>query len=335
MARETAVTRLALTERAAALLRPRLELLRQSRAVDLQIFTYPMDAHVDVDIAFLSRELFVGSTVDHFAPALDGFFRFLERQPDLKWLHISSAGIDFETVETLLSRNVRVTTSSGTTAEPIAQSALAGILCLSRGTLRWIQHQQQGRWAPPPMDQWPRDLRGQTATIIGMGPIGREIARLLKALGLHVIGVRRNLSDRPPHCDEVRGPDELAEIARRTDWLVVACPLTEETRGLVDRRILYALPRGAGVANVARGAIVEEPALIDALSENHLSGAFLDAFTEEPLPKSSPLWGLENVIVSPHSSAISTGNEHRQAEQFAENLALFLDGATMKNGVIG
>lgn len=166
----------------------------------------------------------------------------------------------------------------------------------------------------------PRDLAGQTAVIVGLGHIGREIARLARALGLKVIGVRRSALAPGDPVDELCPPSRLAEIAPRADWLILACPLTEQTRGMVDAALLARLPRNARLINIARGEIVDESALVEALRTRRLAGAYLDVFEHEPLPQDSPLWDLPNVIVSPHNSSAASGNDARIFEIFLENL---------------
>jgi phosphoglycerate dehydrogenase-like enzyme len=169
------------------------------------------------------------------------------------------------------------------------------------------------------LHEFPRDLRGQVMLVYGLGAIGMEIARLARCFGLYVIGVRRNAA-KSGHVDEVHTPDKLAELMPRCDWLVIACPLTDETRGTVDPALLAKLPRGAHVINVSRGEIVDESALIAALHSKRLAGAYLDVFAREPLPPESPLWDMPNVVVTPHDSAACAGNEARVNAIFLDNL---------------
>ena len=169
--------------------------------------------------------------------------------------------------------------------------------------------------------------------IVGVGAIGNEIARLARALGLRVIGVRRSPRHAGDHVDELVTPDALSKVATRADWLVLACPLTAATRGMIDAAVLAALPRGARVINVARGQIIDEAALIAALRDKRLGGAYLDVFEHEPLPVDSPLWDLPDVIVSPHDSGTSAGNPARVAEIFLRNLQHWLRRETLENEV--
>lgn len=259
------------------------------------------------------------------------FFGAATRAPNLRWLHVSHAGIDDPVFGRLLDQGVRISNSSGASAEPIAQTAIGGLLALARGFPAWAEAQRAHEWRPH-AGQLP-ELRGQTIVVVGLGAIGGHIARLAQALGLHTIGVRRSPRRDGDAVDELVSPDELRTVLRRADWLALAVPLTEETRSLIDASALAALPRGARILNVARGEVIDEPALIEALRGGALGGAYLDVFVEEPLPASSPLWDLPNVIVSPHNSASSSGNAARALEIFLRNLEHWVRAEPLENEV--
>jgi D-2-hydroxyacid dehydrogenase (NADP+) len=255
------------------------------------------------------------------------------RAPRLRWIHLPNAGVDHPVFARLLERGVRLSTSSGAAAEPIAQTAIGAVLMLARGFPAWADAQRRHAWEPRNLEAPPRDLRDQTMTIFGLGAIGLEVARLGRALGLHVIGVRRSPASVPDAVDEWHSPAELDELLPRTDWLILACPLTEETRDRIDAAALARLPSGARLVNVARGEVVDETALVTALRSGRLGGAYLDVFREEPLPASSPLWELPNVIVSPHDSSPSAGNVDRQTTLLIRNLEHLLAGEPLENEV--
>jgi phosphoglycerate dehydrogenase-like enzyme len=264
------------------------------------------------------------------------FFSAARKAPRLAWLHVFNAGVDHPIYAEMLERGVRLTTSSGSAAEPIAQTAIMGMLALARNFPRWLAAQRRCAWDPAhDPDRQPRDLREQTALILGLGHIGAEIARLARLLGVRVIGVRRSARRPDDPVDELHAPHALPELLPRADWLVIACPLTRETRGLVDARLIARLPAGARIINVARGEIVVEAALIDALRSGHLGGAYLDVFETEPLPAESPLWSLPNVLVSPHNAAAAAGNEGRIRAIFLENLRRWQRGEPLVNEVKG
>ncbi len=277
-----------------------------------------------VEIAFFSGDVFPDYSRQ--------FFSTVRKAPQLKWLHAFNVGVDHPIFTELLGRGVRVTTSAGSTAEPIAQTAIMGLLALARGFPRWLLAQRGRQWNPE-RKLLPPDLSTQTAVVVGLGRIGAEIARLARALGLKVIGVRRGPRRAEDPVDELHPPAALPGLLARCDWLVIACPLTPETRGLVDAAALAALPKGARVINIARGEIVDEPALIAALKSGHLAGAYLDVFATEPLPPDSPLWELPNVLATPHNSAVAAGNDERVLEIFLANLERWRRGAPLVNEV--
>ncbi len=262
------------------------------------------------------------------------FFSAARKAPQLKWLHVFNAGVDHPIYAEMIERGVRLTTSSGTAAVPIAHSAVMGLLVLARQFPHWLAAQRRHEWDPMRQpDRLPRDLKGQTALILGLGRIGSEIARLARPLGLHVIGVRRGPRRPDDPVDELHHPDALRELAPRCDWLIVACPLTPETHGLIDAGLIAALPRGARVINISRGEIIREDALIAALSGGRLAGAYLDVFETEPLPPDSPLWDLPNVLISPHNAGASAGNAERLLALFLDNYGRWLRGEALINEV--
>ena len=277
-----------------------------------------------VEIAFFSTDVFP----DHSRQ----FFSTVRKAPQLKWLHAFNVGVDHPIFTELLGRGVRVTTSAGSTAQPIAQTAIMGLLALARGFPRWLVAQRGRQWNPE-RKLLPPDLHTQTAVVVGLGRIGAEIARLARALGLKVIGIRRSPRRADDPVDELHPPAALPGLLSRCDWLIIACPLTPETRGLVDAQAIAALPKGARVINIARGEIVDEPALIEALKNGHLAGAYLDVFAIEPLPPDSPLWELPNVLATPHNSAVATGNDERVLEIFLANLERWRRDAPLVNEV--
>lgn len=304
---------------------------QEKLALELIVLPAERDARLDeadcarVEAAFFSSDVFPGYSRQFFSAA--------RKAGNLKWLHVFNAGVDHPIYSEMLARGVRLTTSSGSTAEPIAQTAVAALLMLARNFPHWIAAQRKHAWEPLEGTHAPPDLEGQTVLILGLGHIGRECARIARALGLHVIGVRRSPRQADDPVDELHAPARLVELLPRAQWLVVACPLTPETRGLVNADALARLPQGARVINVARGEIVDESALVAALRRGHLAGAYLDVFEKEPLPPDSPLWDLPNVLVSPHNSAAASGNDGRVYRIFRDNLRRWMHGAPLINEV--
>lgn len=288
----------------------------------------------DADLAFISREVTGTSTKHEIHPALQQVYDLLRQSPNLKWLHIHSAGADRPIYQALMAQGVQVSTSSGANAQVVATVALAGLLALARRfPLLWAE-QQARQWIPMMGERMPRDLPGQTATIVGWGPIGQKLASLLQALGLQVVAVRqRPQVGADPRTDGVEMVtfDKLHTVLPRTDWLILACPLTDTTRQLVDAPALARLPKGAHLINVARGEVVDPKALIQALHSGHLGGAFLDVFAHEPLPQDSPLWAMPQVMLTPHAAGHSDGNEQRVGQMFIDNLRGWVQGQPLRN----
>ena len=248
------------------------------------------------------------------------------RAPHLEWLHVSNVGTDDPIYGELMDKGIAVSNSAGSNGEPIALTALGALLALARGLPRYAEAQRAHEWQPASRAETPLDLRGQTVTIVGLGTIGGHLAAFLRPIDVHIIGVRRTPAGAAEGVDEWVPPDRLAEVLPRTQWLVLAAPLTEQTRGMIDARALALLPPGARVLNVGRGPLIDEAALIAALRSGHLGGAYLDVFAQEPLPSDSPLWDLPNVIVTPHDSAVSQGNSARASAIFLEELERWQHG---------
>jgi D-2-hydroxyacid dehydrogenase (NADP+) len=286
---------------------------------------------VEFELAFMTRDVTGASTKYEVLPPTQHFHDLMRQALALRWAHTHSAGADRPVFVELLQRGVAVTTSSGANAAVVAQTAVAGVLALARGFPQLMAAQRERRWAPLAGAAMPRDLGGQTAVIVGWGPVGQKIAAMLAAAGLHCVAVRRDAVQAAEGGFETVGYDDLPTVLPRADWLVLACPLTARTHGLVDAAALALLPAGARLVNVARGEVVVQADLIAALRSGALAGAFLDVFEHEPLPPQSPLWALENVIVTPHAAGHSDGNQERVDALFLANLRRWAQGQPLAN----
>lgn len=244
--------------------------------------------------------------------------------PKLKWVQLASAGSDgwFG-----LRPDIILTKSNGVFGVPISEWAIGSLLMLTRKLHRYRDQQRQALWKEVPGAD---EVYGRTVGIVGLGNIGQEVGRRAQALGCRVIGFRRTVgAPPPPFIDEVMPLDDLLP---QTDFLVLAVPNTPETRGLISRERLARLKKGAHLINVGRGATVDEAAMIDALLSGHLEGAALDVTTVEPLAADSPLWQMEQVIITPHVSGRSVeGNASRRLDIFCDNLRRFQAGVPLRN----
>jgi phosphoglycerate dehydrogenase-like enzyme len=253
----------------------------------------------------------------------------LFRLQGLKWFHSFSAGVDSPAFKLILDSGALLTNSSGASAPSIAQYVLAMMLHTSKRIEQFRQQQSRHQWEHVRGS----DLNGLTCGIIGTGAIGGEVARLAKACGMRTIGMRR--SGKPAkHIDEMVTSKRLRHLLRESDFVVLACPLTKDTEGLIGADQLAAMKPAATLINVARGRVVDEAALIDALQAGTIGGACLDVFTVEPLPETSPLWDMPNVIVTPHNSGVSPLNMERAMATFIDNLARYVQGKPLKNRVL-
>jgi phosphoglycerate dehydrogenase-like enzyme len=290
------------------------------------------DVSQQVDAAFISRDITGTSSKSVASQALSDCHALLRRSPRLAWVHTHSAGADRLIYAELRERGVMVSTSSGANAQIVAHSALAGLLALARCLPDLLAAQALHQWTPLAAGPLPRDLEGQTAVLVGWGPIARSLQPLLAALGLRTIVVRHSAVPAGP-CIDTRCFPQLSEVLPQADWLVLACPLTPQTRALIGAPELRQLPPGANLINVARGEVVVQDALVEALRCGQLAGAFLDVFEHEPLPPTSPLWAMPRVIVTPHSAGHSDGNAARVAEIFVANLRRWRRGEALLNAV--
>jgi phosphoglycerate dehydrogenase-like enzyme len=277
----------------------------------------------DADVALLSEDLWQDLNLRQ--KALPAYFRI----EGLRWLHTFSAGVDSPAFQVIIDRGGMLTNSSGASAPSIAQYVIAMMLYRTKRIDEWHDQQRRREW----MQLSPGELTGQTVGIIGTGAIGGEVARLAKAFRMRTVGMRRS-ENRTPHIDEQVTPRRLPQLLKQSDFVVLACPLTRETEGLIGERELRAMKPTATLINVARGRVVDEAALIRALDERCIAAACLDVFTVEPLPETSPLWDMPNVIVTPHNSGPSPLNMGRAMAIFLDNLDRFAHGRKMRNLVL-
>ena len=276
--------------------------------------------------------------------------RDLGRAPNLKWVQLHLAGVNVIYDHPLYSgTTIPLTTTSGVHAATIAEYALTMLLALAHRVPTMLEWQARATW-PPDAQRWPlfvpTEVRGATLGIIGYGSIGRELARLAKtAFAMTVLACKRDPSVRadPGYSlpgtgdpegalpDEWLGPERLGELLARSDAVVMCAPFTRETERMIGDPELSQMKPSAYFVNVGRGATVDEAALARALRERRIAGAVVDVFAEEPPPNGHPLYGLGNVIVSPHVSGFLPSYDDKCSVLFAENLRRWLAGEPMLN----
>lgn len=290
---------------------------------------------VQFDAALISRDVTATSTKQKIIPSTQSFYNLLLNASNLKWVQLHSAGADRQIYLDLMKQGAIISGSSGVNAPIVIQTAITGILMLARHFPKMLQAQTERRWDSLINYPLPPDLSGQTAIIVGRGPIGSGIAKVLEVFGVKTILVAFNdaLKEQKHTASNVIHISQIKQVLPQAQWLILACPLSKETRNLIDQSVIDLLPDGAHIVNVARGEIICETELISALQSKKLAGAYLDVFATEPLDAKSPLWSMENVIVTPHSAGHSAGNEARVLDLFVENLRLFTSGQVLKNQI--
>lgn len=242
----------------------------------------------------------------------------------LRWVHVCAAGVDSLLFGDLVASDVVVTNAHGAFDRPIAEFVLASILARDKGLHESRRLQREHRWVH-------RETVGTTGTsalVIGTGGIGRATARLLRAAGLRVAGAGRTAREEDPDFGTVRDSAELAGYIGEFDNVVVIAPLTPATDGIISRDVLAAMAPGAHLINVGRGRLVDETALVDALTDGPVGAASLDVFVDEPLAGDSPLWDFEQVAISPHMSGDIAGWRNVLADQVHDNLRRYRDAGS-------
>jgi phosphoglycerate dehydrogenase-like enzyme len=261
----------------------------------------------------------------------------VERAARLRWVQSTATAVGgILPLRELSARGILVTNSRGIQSVPIAEHVMGGLLILARRFNLMLDAQRDRRWIQNELtrDAWPWSLQGRRMTILGFGSIGLEVARRAHAFGMHVTGVRRRLDQPvPAFVDRIVGPDQLHASLRGSDVLVISAPFLSDTDRLIRAEQIAMLNPGAIIINVARGKIIDEPALVTALESGQLGGVMLDVFEREPLDSASPLWSLPNVIISPHSAGVRPDHWDEVINLFSENLRRYERGESLLNMV--
>ncbi|MDR0808692.1 MAG: D-2-hydroxyacid dehydrogenase [Gemmobacter sp.] len=245
--------------------------------------------------------------------------------PDMRWISVGGSGTDH--LQPWDATRLTVTNAAGVAADMIAEYALGMLLHFSLDLPGLSRNQSERRWDGRAKVE---PIAGRTLLILGLGKTGQAMARRAKAMGMHTLGMRANPAP-VAHVDEVHGAAALHDLLARADYTLVCVPLLPSTRGLLDRRAFAAIRPGSVLVDVSRGGVVDETALMEALSSGRLRGAALDVFQTEPLPTDHPLWGFGNVVISPHCSSVYDGWEAEAFRLFARNLIRYRRGEPLTN----
>jgi phosphoglycerate dehydrogenase-like enzyme len=261
----------------------------------------------------------------------------IARAPRLVFIQSISAGLDQYSRDGLRSVGIRLASAQGANERAVAEHAIALILALARKLPQARDNQTAAKWRGMISEIAAREdeLGGKTLAIVGMGRIGSRLATLAKAFDMRVIGVKRDISTGCGAADEVVAQSRLNEVLAQADFVALTCPLTPETEKLIDEKAFAAMKRSAYLINVARGRVVDETALVDALTCNVIAGAAVDCVREEPLPAASALWRAPNVFITPHTAGETQRYEDNVLDLMEENLARLWRGEhELKNGVV-
>jgi phosphoglycerate dehydrogenase-like enzyme len=254
----------------------------------------------------------------------------------LKWIHSTAAGVAQLMYPELRDSGVVVTNPRGIFSAPMAEHAIGLMLALARNLPDSVRQQDRAQWAQQALWDLPQhltELNGRLLLIIGFGSIGKEVARRARAFDMRVWGVRRSAKEDSPLADKILPVAELAAALPQADFVVIAAPETAETRHLIGAEEIALMKTGARLVNVARGSLLDEAALLRALEGGKLAGAALDVVASEPLPPESPLWKAPNLLITPHTSAISDRLWERETSLLMEQLERWFDGRELLNRV--
>ena len=257
--------------------------------------------------------------------------KLTELAPKVKWIQSPSAGIASAVKRAGWDKtDILLTTASGMHATPLAEFCVMSMLMFVKDYFHMAEEKKLKHW----QRTCTTELRTKTLAVIGLGNVGGEVARLSRGMGMRVLGTKRTTKGVDPesvNVDKLYPQENFHMMLSEADFVVIIVPLNDETRGMMGRQEIAAMKKGSVLINIARGAIVDEPALIEALQSGHLAGLAADVFSREPLPPESPLWDMPNVIISPHSASTADTENAKLTEIFLDNLERFLAGKPMRN----
>jgi phosphoglycerate dehydrogenase-like enzyme len=254
----------------------------------------------------------------------------------LRWIHSPSTGVQQFMLPEVIASSVVITNGRTIHGMVVAEHAMALILALAKRLPSALRYQQQRTWGQGAMGEespMPRELADATLLLLGAGSIGREVIPRAKAFGMKIIVVRENVQKGAEGADEVHSTSELDGLLPQADFVLVTLPTTSSTQAILNRERLSKMKSEAYLVNVSRGALIDEPALLECLQKKQIGGAALDVFSAEPLPAESPFWSLENLLITPHTAALARNLWQRHHALIADNLRRYLAGEPLRNVV--
>lgn len=254
----------------------------------------------------------------------------------LRWIHSPAAAIHQLMYPELIQSNVTLTNSSDIHGPVVAEHAITVLLALAKRLPQAMQYQQKHEWAQTQLwreQHKPREIADATVVVVGMGGIGREFIKRAKALGMKVLGVRENPAKGRDEADAVYSSAEIDSILPQADYVLLCTPVTPATTCIMNAARLSKMKPDAYLINVARGPLIDEAALLDTLKNRRIAGAALDVFVEEPLPADSPFWDLDNLLITPHTAAVTEKLWERHYKNIVENMHRFIAGKPLLNEV--
>ncbi|MDA1337477.1 MAG: D-2-hydroxyacid dehydrogenase [bacterium] len=288
-----------------------------------QILSLSSDIELEVISALNSKDIEKHLTDVEVVAGIPRAIPDLSRAEKLQWVHSFSAGMDRVLTPELVNSSVLASNSSGIHATPIAEHIIAFLLIFTRQLYQSFRNQQEKTWQR--INEL-TELKEKTVLVIGLGKIGSETARIASCFGAHVIALDTKGKEKPSFVEELGVIEQLAPFLGRADFVILTLPHTKETHHFINKESLEMMQSHAVLVNIGRGGVVDEQALVVALKEKRIGGAALDVTEEEPLPEESPLWSMENVIITPHHSGISERYMERAIDLFCVNLKAYLAG---------
>ncbi|MFP4199527.1 MAG: D-2-hydroxyacid dehydrogenase [Halanaerobium sp.] len=311
--------------------------MRKILAIKNEIFDLPAGAETEINQLDSKLELNLVDSSKDYLPLLEeaeivfGWPKtdLVKKAKNLKWLHLPSAGVDrYANQEIYQNQSILLTNSSGVYGKPIAEHVFSMIMAHNRNLIDYAYDKKEKKWQ---RKNEIKDFFNSTVGILGLGDIGSTIAKRAKAWGAKVLALKRTMIEPPEYVDQIYLNQDLDQLLKKSDYVILTLPGTPETEGIIGKEELQLMKETAFIVNIGRGSLIDQQQLIEALKNNWIGGAGLDVTEPEPLPKDSELWQLDNLILTPHTSGFSPTNDQRRFEIFKDNLLRYLKDKELKN----